>query len=55
MDKKCLKVKIFLNFFGTYKEVSLVADISTTDKPIKPSHQVLIFSCKHALHEPTHP
>ena len=26
MDKKCLKVKIFLNFFGTYKEVSQVSN-----------------------------
>ena len=25
MDKKSLKVKIFLNFFGTYKEVSHVS------------------------------
>ena len=30
MDKKSLKVKIFLNFFGTYKEVRQVADITTT-------------------------
>ena len=30
MDKKSLKVKIFLNFFGTYKEVRQAADISTT-------------------------
>ena len=28
--KKSLKVKIFLNFFGTYKEVHQVADITTT-------------------------
>ena len=28
--KKGLKVKIFLNFFGTYKEVRQVADITTT-------------------------
>ena len=33
MDKKSLKVKIFLNFFGTYKEVRQVADISTTNIP----------------------
>ena len=32
MDKKRLKVKTSLNFFGTYKEVSQVADISTTLK-----------------------
>ena len=30
MDKKGLKVKIFLNFFGTYKEMRKVADIPTT-------------------------
>ena len=30
MDKKSLKVKIFLNLFGAYKEVSQVADITTT-------------------------
>ena len=30
MDKKSLKVKIFLNLFGAYKEVCQVADISTT-------------------------
>ena len=30
MDKKSLKVKIFLNFFGTYKKLSNVADITTT-------------------------
>ena len=28
--KKSLKVKIFLNFFGTYKKVRQVADIYTT-------------------------
>ena len=28
--KKSLKVKIFLNFFGTYKEVCQIGDISTT-------------------------
>ena len=28
--KKSLKVKIFLSFFGTYKEVRQVADITTT-------------------------
>ena len=28
--KKSLKVNIFLNFFGKYKEVRQVADISTT-------------------------
>ena len=30
MSKKSLKVKIFLNLFETYKEVSQVAYISTT-------------------------
>ena len=29
MDKKSVKVKIFLNLFGTYKEVRQVADITT--------------------------
>ena len=30
MDKKSLKVKIFLNLFGNYKEVCQVADVCTT-------------------------
>ena len=30
MDRKSLKVKIFLNLFGTYKEVRQVADITAT-------------------------
>ena len=30
MDKKSLKVKIFLNFYETYKKLSNVADIYTT-------------------------
>ena len=30
MDKKKSQGKGFLNFFGTYKEVSQVADITTT-------------------------
>ena len=30
MDKKSLKVKIFLKLFGSYKEVFQVADITTT-------------------------
>ena len=32
MNKKSLKVKIFLNFFGTYKKLSNVEDIYTTLK-----------------------
>ena len=38
MDKKSLTVTIFLNFFGTYKELSGVADIYT-------AHIVIIYWC----------
>ena len=38
MDKKSLKVKIVLNFYGTYKEVRNVADIPTTET-------IVLFSC----------
>ena len=31
MEKKSLKVKIFFNFYGTYKEVTWAADIYTPD------------------------
>ena len=31
MDKKGLKVNIFLNFYGTYKEMCNVADITTIE------------------------
>ena len=41
MDKKSLKVKIFLNLFGTYKEVRQVADMSTT--PGKGLGENLVF------------
>ena len=30
MDKKSLKVKIFLNFYGTYIKLSNVAELYTT-------------------------
>ena len=30
MDKKCLKVKIFLNFYGTYKELAQWEELYTT-------------------------
>ena len=33
MDKKSLKVKIFFNLFGTYKELSWVADFYTSEPP----------------------
>ena len=31
MDKKSLKVKIFLNFFGTYKKLQAVALYTSSD------------------------
>ena len=31
MDKKSLKVKIFLNFFGTYKKLQTVALYTSSD------------------------
>ena len=45
MDKKILKVKIFLNLFGTYKEVRQVADISTTDIAIYVDDTTLYPKC----------
>ena len=39
---KSLKVKIFLNFFGTFKEVPQVADIPTTNHALVCFNYVLI-------------
>ena len=39
MDKKSLKVKIFLNLFGTYKKVSNVCLVYTTDDRVKDLHK----------------
>ena len=38
MDKKSLKVNIYLNFFGTYKKVRQVADITSTSNVVKIFH-----------------
>ena len=42
MDKKSLKVKIFLNLFGTYKEVCNAGLVYTSPFPLVRTYSILV-------------